>query len=271
MKKIIFAISACALIAIAIFLIQRERNRRPVFRDANILLITIDTVRPDYLSCYGSTNSTPNLDSIAKSGLLFENAFTIVPLTFPSHSSILTGLFPPHHSVHQNGIEIFNKKDSLITSALHQNGYKTGAVVSSFVLDRKFGLADGFDVYDDKMERLPDISTNFEVERPGNQTLNAAITILQQWKDQKWFLWVHFYDPHAPYTPPPPREGYAGEIGFVDEQVGKLLAWIRENQQQHPLIVAVTGDHGESLGEHGEKTHGFFVYNSTLKIPMMLS
>ena len=271
MKKIIPIVISILLISFVIWISWHKHKAKVVFPEANILLITIDTVRPDYLSCYGSSNRTPNLDQIADSGLLFENAFSQVPLTFPSHTSILTGLFPVHHSVHQNGLEIFAKPDSLITTTLQGHGYKTGAVVSSFVLDRKFGLARNFDIYDDQMERLPTISTNFEVERSGKETLVAAEKILKQWKGQKWFLWIHFYDPHAPYNPPSPRIGYAGEIQFVDDQIGNLMSWLKENQLRENLIIAITGDHGESLGEHGEKTHGFFVYNSTLKIPMMLS
>ena len=134
MKKIILIAIAVLLISFVIWLSLHTRKAKAVFPDANILLITIDTVRPDYLSCYGSSNQTPNLDRIANGGLLFENAFSQVPLTFPSHTSILTGLFPIHHSVHQNGLEIFAKPEAMITTALQSHGYKTGAVVSSFVM-----------------------------------------------------------------------------------------------------------------------------------------
>lgn len=237
----------------------------------NILLITIDTVRPDYLSCYGSKNPTPTIDSIAKQGMLFENAFSQVPLTFPSHTTILTGLFPVHHGVHNNGLEIFSAKEKLITSVLRRKGYKTGAVVSSFVLDRKFGLADGFDLYDDRMERRPGIHTNFEVERPGSEVTSAGIRILQSFGNNRWFLWLHYYDPHTPYAPPAPFEGYAGEIAFADQQIGILLNWLRLQNKDKNLAIAIAGDHGESLGEHGEATHGFFVYNSTISIPLILS
>ena len=158
----------------------------------------------------------------------------------------------------------------MISETFHQNGYKTGAVVSSFVLDRRFGLNNGFDVYEDRMERLPSNNSNFEVERPGNQVYDAAIRILQNFSG-KWFLWLHFYDPHTPYSPPAPLEGYDGEITFVDQQVGKLQKWMKEKNLDKNLVIAVLADHGESLGEHGEETHGFFIYNSTVKIPMMLS
>lgn len=236
----------------------------------NILLITIDTLRPDHLSCYGGTNSTPNLDQIAKNGVLFKNAFSQVPLTLPSHISILTGLFPVHSGVHNNGLESFTKSGFLISETFHQNGYKTGAVVSSFVLDRKFGLSEGFDVYDDRMERLPSINSNFEVERPANEVYDSATRILKDFNG-KWFLWLHFYDPHTPYAPPPPFKGYGGEITFVDQQIGKLQQWLRDKKLDQNLVIAVLADHGESLGEHGEETHGFYIYNSTIKIPLLLS
>jgi tetratricopeptide (TPR) repeat protein len=265
-KKIILFAVAIVLFGIAAwFLLNRDSNEH-AFPDANVLLITIDTIRPDYLSCYGSANKTPNIDQIANHGLLFENAFCQVPLTFPSHASILTGLFPPHHGVHQNGLEIFSKKEDLITAAFRKHGYKTGAVVSSFVLDRKFGLADGFDIYDDKMERMPAITTNFEVERRGDETVAKASKILEKFQGEKWFLWIHFYDPHTPYNP-----GYAQEISFVDDQIGRLMGWLEASHLNDQLVIALLGDHGESLGEHGEETHGFFVYNSTLKIPMILA
>lgn len=237
----------------------------------NVLLITIDTLRPDRLSCYGSSNKTPHLDEIAQHGIVFRNAFTAVPLTFPSHTSILTGQYPVHTGIHNNGLELFKQPEQLVSDAFHKQGYKTGAVVSSFVLDRKFGLSEGFDSYQDKIERTPGISSNFDLERPADQTVDAAIAMVEQNAANKWFLWVHFYDPHTPYAPPSPLEGYDGEIQFVDQQIGRLFDYLKAHNLDRNLIVAVLGDHGESLGEHGEATHGYFVYNSTLKIPLILS
>ena len=273
MKRKSLYVLASLTLAVVVFtlVVHRFKPKVVALPDANILLITIDTIRPDRLSCYGSPNKTPNIDEVARNGILFENAFCQVPLTFPSHTSILTGLFPIHHGTHNNGLEIFAKHDFLITDLFRRSGYKTGAVVSSFVLDRKFGLADGFDVYDDRMERLPTISSNFDVERRGDESCDSAIRILDSFGTNKWFLWLHFYDPHTPYSPPEPQQGYDGEITFVDQQIGKLLGWLKTKKLDQNLILAVLGDHGESLGEHGEQTHGFFVYNSTLKIPMLLS
>jgi len=272
MKQVIGALLVLILAAGIWITIRRAgKSAQTALPSANVLLVTIDTIRPDHLSCYGSKNSTPHLDEIARKGILFENAFTHVPLTFPSHTSILTGLFPAHHGAHQNGLDIFSKKEFLLSKLFQQKGYKTAAVVSSFVLDRRFGLSDGFDSYDDQMERLPGIGSNFEVERPGNEVYDHAVRTLESFRGSKWFLWLHFYDPHTPYAPPAPREGYDGEIAFVDDQIGKLQDWFKNQNMEQNVIWMVLGDHGESLGEHGEATHGFFVYNSTLKIPMMLS
>jgi len=265
-KSISYILMLLAMIGIAC----RKKESNPHLISPNVLLITIDTLRPDHLSCYGGANSTPHLDQIAKNGVLFENAFSQVPLTFPSHTSILTGLFPVHTGIHNNGLESFTRGPFLISETFHQSGYKTAAVVSSFVLDRRFGLNHGFDIYEDKMERLPGNNSNFDVERPANQVYDAAIRILQNFSG-KWFLWLHFYDPHTPYAPPAPLEGYDGEITFVDQQVGKLQQWMKEKNLDKNLVIAMLADHGESLGEHGEETHGFFIYNSTVKIPMMLS
>ncbi|HET6266608.1 MAG TPA: sulfatase-like hydrolase/transferase [Acidobacteriota bacterium] len=273
MKKAALAIIALLLIAGAYFVFFHRQKTVQVISipSANILLITIDTLRPDHLSCYGGKNPTPNIDELAKNGVLFENAFCSVPLTFPSHTSILTGLFPIHTGVHNNGLEKFNRSEFLISTIFHQNGYKTGAVISSFVLDRKFGLAESFDVYDDKIERAPGIVSNFDVERNAAATSAAASGIVNRFAGNKWLLWVHFYDPHTPYAPPEPFQGYDGEIDFVDQQIGILLQSLKSQGVDKNLITIVMADHGESLGEHGEETHGYFIYNSTVKIPLLLS
>lgn len=274
-RKILIVALALVLCSVAAIYLYRSSSPAKIsvhLNKPNILLITIDTIRPDYLSCYGGSNSTPNIDQIAKNGILFENAFTSIPLTFPSHTTILSGLFPTNHGIHNNGLEILSKHEILISSELKKQGYRTGAVVASFVLDRKFGLQKSFDVYDDKMERKPGISSNFEVERPGNEVTDSGIKILEGFAaNDHWFLWLHYYDPHTPHKPPAPYVGYGGEIQFVDSQIGKLFNWLKKSNKEKNLVVAVLGDHGESLGEHGEETHGFFTYNSTLKIPFLLS
>ncbi len=271
-KKILLILVLAVLTLAGYFLFFRDKaGRFSPLQNPNILLITIDTIRPDHLSCYGGKNKTPNLDEIAKNGILFENAFSQVPLTFPSHTSILSGMFPSKHGIHNNGLEIFAQPESLITHELKKHGYQTGAVVSSFVLDRKFGLNSDFDIYDDQMERQPGVSSNFEVERPGNEVTASGIQILQNFNEKPWFLWLHYYDPHTPYAPPEPYKNYAGEVQFVDSQIGEILNWLRNNNKDQNLITTIIGDHGESLGEHKEATHGFFTYNSTLKIPFLIT
>jgi choline-sulfatase len=272
-RKFLFAAIAIIIFLAAIYLYRHKSGTKTTLRlnKPNILLITIDTIRPDYVSCYGGSNSTPHIDSIAKSGILFENTYSSVPLTFPSHTSILSGLFPSSHGMHNNGLEILSRQDILIGSQLKKYGYQTGAVVSSFVLDRKFGLEKSFDVYDDSMERKPGLFSNFEVERPGNEVTNHGIKILENFTVNPWFLWLHYYDPHTPHSPPAPYVGYGGEIQFVDSQIGKIFDWLKANDKNKNLVIAIIGDHGESLGEHGEETHGFFTYNSTLRIPFVLT
>ena len=270
-KLLIIAVIVLALVAGSRFLTNRRKSVTTPQIPPNILLITIDTIRPDRLSSYGSSNATPNLDKIASEGLLFENAFSQVPLTFPSHTSILTGMFPVRHGVHQNGLQIFDHPDWTLSRVLRGNGYRTGAVVSAFVLDRKFGLASDFEVYDDRMERSPGISSNFDVERKGQETTDAALRIIESFSGSRWFVWVHYYDPHTPYDPPSPLSGYDGEVQFVDQQIGRLRSRLAQTGLDKNLAIAVVGDHGESLGEHGEETHGFFIYNSTVKVPLILS
>jgi arylsulfatase A-like enzyme/Flp pilus assembly protein TadD len=271
-RKILLVLILAILVAAGYLIYLRNKPKRfAVLQNPNVLLITIDTIRPDHLSCYGGKTKTPHLEAIAQNGILFENAFSQVPLTFPSHTSILTGLFPSKHGMHNNGLETFNHPEALVSTALKKRGYLTGAVISSFVLDRKFGLNHSFDFYDDRIERQPGITSNFEVERPGNAVTAGAIQILETFHERPWFLWLHYYDPHTPYAPPKPYEGYDGEIQFVDTQIGEIVNWLTSNGMDQNLVLAVMGDHGESLGEHGEATHGFFTYNSTLKVPFLLS
>lgn len=236
-----------------------------------ILLITIDTIRPDALSCYGGSNHTPNLDNIARQGILFENAFCQVPLTFPSHVSILTGLYPTRHNMHHNGLQKFQDQQTSIAYLLRQSRYRTAAVVSCYVLDRKFGLNAGFDIYEDRLARQKGGYSGFDAERTADKTTDAALNVLSRLPAENWFLWVHYYDPHVPYSPPAPWKGYRGEVGFVDQQIGRLLKSLESKGRNKQLLLLIAADHGESLGEHGESTHGFFVYNSTMKIPLILS
>ena len=251
---------------------DRDRPRQP-----NLLLVTLDTVRADHLGCYGDRQAvTPWLDRLAAGGVRFASASSAVPLTLPSHTSILSGLLPPHHGLRNNGAGGLRAGTATLATVLAGAGYRTGAFVGAFVLDHRFGLAPGFAVYDDEIERDPRAGAVLEAERPGREVVDRALAWLAKEDSRPFFLWVHLYDAHAPYTPPPawaarhPGRPYDGEISAVDEQVGRLLAELRRRGLEGKTAVAVAADHGESLGEHGELTHGLLLYEPTLRVPLLL-
>lgn len=240
----------------------------------NVLLITLDTVRADRLGCYGYENiETPNFDQLAQRGILFENASCQVPITLPSHASILTGLYPPNHGIRLNGPYLLPSDVPIVSSMLQDKGYKTGAFVSASVLLAQFGLSRGFDVYDDKVF---DASTTYMPERRAADTAERAMNWLKNRPQGAFFLWVHFFDPHMPYDPPEPFKAqyghnpYDGEIAYVDHVVGKLLATLDEKGETDNTLIILTADHGEGLGEHGEMTHALFVYDGTIRVPLIV-
>ena len=246
--------------------------RKPEIR--NVLLISIDTLRADHLSSYGfARKTTPNLDALAREGTLFRNVISPVPMTLPAHGSMLTGTIPPHHGLHDNlGGRL---PDSSVTLAeiLKDRGFTTGAIVSSFVLDSRFNLSQGFDTYDDRFEKVHTI--NYLSERKGDETARLARAWLEEHRRERFFLFVHFYDPHEDYAPPEPfasrfaDDRYAGEVAFADHCAGQVVERLRELGLLESTLVVITGDHGEMLGEHGELTHQFFVYQSALKVPLI--
>jgi arylsulfatase A-like enzyme/cytochrome c-type biogenesis protein CcmH/NrfG len=245
-------------------------------------LVTIDTLRADRVGCYGYARaSTPTLDALAARGVRFSTAVAHVPLTAPSHASILTGLTPLGHGMRDNGGFVLPEKVRSIAEDFKSAGYQTAAFVSGFPLTRRFGLDRGFETYDDHLPRGSDRRRPAYVERTADRTTDAALYWLggvgEHPRPSPWFAWVHYYDPHAPYEPPEalrPRFGsspYDGEIAFVDEHLGRLLRALEANGSAAGAIVLVTADHGESLGEHGEDTHGIFVYDSTLRVPWIMA
>jgi choline-sulfatase len=251
----------------------------------NLLLVTLDTVRADHLGSYGYAGAeTPSLDRLAGEGVRFAAASSPVPLTLPAHSSLLSGFLPPHHGLRNNGAGSFPADLPTLATRLAAAGYRTGAFVGSFVLDHRFGLARGFAVYDDEMERDAAGGRGLDAERRGDKVVDRALAWLQtasprekpETPGQPFFLWVHLYDAHAPYTPPEPYAGrhpgkpYDGEIAFADAQVGRLLAELDRLHLAAGTVVAVAADHGEALGEHGELTHGLLLYEPTLHVPLLL-
>ncbi len=247
-------------------------------RDFNLLLVSIDTLRADRVGCYGhAAAETPTLDALAAQGVRCAQAVTSVPLTLPAHTSLLTGLNPQNHGARAN--VIFSVPDRVRTLAeiLQERGYRTAAVISAFVLDRRFGLAQGFQHYAD------DLTTDGRTQAFGYRERLAEDTNrhVQAWLDQhgreRFFLWVHYFDPHFPYAPPKPfadrhaGRPYDGEIAYADAQLGQLLAAIDRMGVRDRTLVVVVGDHGEALGEHQELTHGLLVYDATLLVPMIFS
>ena len=245
-----------------LFIALTTCTRSPVH--PNVLLITLDTFRADRIGAH-----TPNLLKLARSGIWFRQADCAVPLTLPSHATMLTGLLPLHHGLRNNGIGSLPPKLETLATVFAGAGYRTGAFVSSFVLDRRFGLARGFETYDDAIARDPnDTAATFDAERRGGETVDRALAWLQRSDGRPWFTWVHLYDAHAAYAPPPPfPQSYDGEVAYVDAQVGRLLGAI----DREKTIIVVAGDHGESLGEHDELTHGLLLYESTLHVPLIIA
>jgi arylsulfatase A-like enzyme/Flp pilus assembly protein TadD len=242
----------------------------------NLLLVTIDTLRPDRLGCYGSTHlKTPAIDRLAASGVVFSRAFAHTPLTLPSHADILLGTTPLRHGVHDNGNFKVPKNLPNLATFLKENGYATAAFIGAFPLDARFGLDRGFDVYDESYGSGTGLDFKF-VERKAEAVVAGALA----WLDGRpgpWFLWVHLFDPHQPYEPPAPfserfkSDPYSGEVAYVDASLSKLFGYLGDSGQAGSTVVVFTGDHGQSLGEHGETTHGYFAYNSTLWVPLVVS
>ncbi len=236
--------------------------------DCNLLLITLDTTRADHLGCYGWKRAvTPSLDALAQRGVRFDQAFAQVPITLPSHAGLLTGTYPPENGVRNNSRYALRPDLPALAELCRAHGYRTGAFIGSQILDVRYGLGRGFDVYKDRMPLY---------ERPANQVCDEALAWLEEVRGQRFFAWVHFYDPHTPYTPPreylaKAGDAYDGEIAFVDAQIGRLVEWVQRSGVGDRTLVVAVGDHGESLGEHGFLWHSLLVYDSIMRVPLIFS
>ncbi len=250
-------------------------------RPLNVLLITLDTTRADHLGSYGYARArTPRLDQLAREGVRFDRAFSPAPLTLPAHASILTGLYPFTHGVRNNGNFYLADRFDTLATILQSRGYRTAAFVSAFILDRRYGLARGFETYDDRMEGQTPQILALEAERRGDRTVLALATWLRQYAATgpaaPFFVWLHLYDPHEPYHAPAPfgpafaDSPYDGEIAFDDAAIASVMDQMGELGLKDETLVAVIGDHGESLGDHGEETHSMFVYDSAIRVPFIL-
>jgi arylsulfatase A-like enzyme/tetratricopeptide (TPR) repeat protein len=244
------------------------------------VLITFDTTRADALGFVAKRpNLTPTLDQLAANGTWFSNCISSAPLTVPAHSTILTGLMPYHHGARNNGTYILDKKNVTLAEVLKKAGYTTHGIVSSFVLDSQFGLDQGFDSYDDDLSTGQQQKMFMFREIKANQTATKAINWLRHGRQDKqpFFLWLHFFDPHADYEPPKdfaerfPGERYEAEIAFADQELGRVLKTLEDLRLRDDTLIVMTSDHGESLGDHGERTHGIYAYDSTLKVPLIFA
>ena len=249
-------------------------------RGGNVLLVTIDTLRRDRLGAYGNGQGlTPTLDRLAASGMRYTHAFSHAPMTLPSHTSILTGRTPHTHGVHANGSFRLDAGIPTLATVLKRSGYRTGAFVGAFVLDARFGLNQGFDEYDDRYPHQTDAATFRVADRRAAEVVKAAgdwiLPNPQSPIPNPWFAWVHLFDPHTPYDAPAEyragRSPYDAEVAYTDAMLGQLVERLGAARALDRTVIVVTADHGESLGDHGETTHGLFAYDSTLAVPLIVS
>jgi arylsulfatase A-like enzyme/Tfp pilus assembly protein PilF len=278
-KIVLFGVIIAVLIAGAYFYFQK--SAKPAVA-RNVLLITIDTLRADHLGIYGYPPAqTPNIDRLGEEGALFQNMIAVIPLTLPSHSSIMTGYNPYVHGVRDNGGFYLDEKAQTLAETMKANGFRTGGFISAFVLDRRWGISQGFDDYFDNFELSKYKAVSLDsVQRRGDETLQQALGWIGRNKDSRFFAWVHFYDPHTPYDPPEPfrsaatKKGavglYDGEISYTDNLIGRIKAYLEQNELLDTTLVVLTADHGESLGEHQESGHGFFIYDATMRVPLII-
>jgi choline-sulfatase len=254
---------------------QRSQTAPPT-RATPVILISVDTLRADHLSCYEARRRpTPHIDALAKHGTLFSQVSSACPLTLPSHVALFTSTYPLMNGVEDNGVPLRSTAVTLAT-LLKSAGYRTGAFVASFVLDRRFGLDRGFDVYDGPIDVHNETTAPVERKRPGAQVAGAALRWLERNPDTPFFLFLHLYDLHLPYDLPQDpnlrhgEAGYTAELAYEDRVLGDFLAALNRRNLLDKALIVFTSDHGEGLGEHSESTHGYFIYQSTLRVPLIM-
>lgn len=282
MKRSLLSVESLVSIAIAALACgctqQSDRSEQPPassWDNPPLIVVSIDTLRSDHLPAYGYTRvQTPAIDALAADGVLFERAYSPVPLTLPAHASLLTGRLPPSHGVRDNAGYRLDDAVQTLTERLKQRGYATGAAVSSFTMRTETGLAQGFDFYDDRFV-VGERETIGEIQRAGNETLAAALPWLHERGNEPFFFFLHLYEPHTPYDPPPQFAGrnasaYDDEIEAADAVVAKLLQELKALGLYAQAAVVLLSDHGEGLGDHGEDEHGILVYREALQIPLVM-
>lgn len=274
-KKSLLLLALFLLLAGGLFLLLRkgEKDFKP-----NVLIITLDTTRADHIGAYGCKSAqTPNIDRLAGEGTIFRNCYAQLPLTLPSHCTLFTGRYPMAHNVRNNGKYFLNDSEFTLAEALHAEKYQTYAVIAAFVLLSKFGLHQGFDIYDDILNPH-ELAHNFKSEIPATKVYDKFSGWLAKNSSQNFFAWVHFYDAHDPYNPPAafakrfannPLGRYDGEIAYVDMYVGKIIDDLRDRGLLEKTLLLIVGDHGEAFGEHQEHGHAIFCYEENLRVPLI--
>lgn len=275
LRGCLFALSSLSFALTSMACVRATQEAKPLAR--NLVLITIDTLRADHVGAYGYARArTPVLDALARTGARFERAYATAPITLPSHATILTGRYPPGHGSRDNGLRVSSSVPTLATE-LKARGFRTAAFIAAFPLDHQFGLSRGFDVYSDRLPRAPD--GRLANERPASEVIDEAIAWLSTLAPVRampahLFLWIHLFEPHAPYgnsadTSRPTIARYDDEIERVDHEIGRLLQSL--DPVRRDTLIVVAGDHGEAFGEHGEYAHSIFVYDTTLRVPLILN
>jgi len=282
--RIIFSL-AVTLVCVGIFLVYSPQGKKTgnAGNDFNLLIITLDTTRADHIGAYGAPKDrTPHIDSLASRGILFKNAYTSVPITLPSHSSIFTGKYPLVHGVRGNGTFLLNPNETTLAEKMKENGFKTYAVIASYVLMAQFGINRGFDFFDDSLN-AQQLIANFDSEITADTVYEKFNSWLTTYSSQtpspnsRFFAWVHLYDPHTPYNPPKEYRTfgetldglYSGEIAYMDAIIGKIVANLASARLLDNTLIILAGDHGEAFGEHQEFGHSIFCYEENLRVPLI--
>jgi arylsulfatase A-like enzyme len=259
------------VLAVAALGAQSSSVKSHLIAPAGVVVITLDTTRADRLSPYGFMNvSLPHLERLAREGVVFDQATSVAPLTLPAHASLFTGLLPPRHGVRDNADPPLAEAHTTLAEVLRSHGFRTGASVGSVVLDPDRGLQQGFQQYRGV------VAGSAARQRRADSVIDDALQWLDGISGARFFLWVHLYDPHRPYDPPEPyastygHNPYVGEIAFADAQIGRLLEALERRARLDRTVVVVAGDHGESLGERGERDHGVLIYENVLRVPLIV-
>jgi arylsulfatase A-like enzyme/lipopolysaccharide biosynthesis regulator YciM len=281
-KKYLPYVGVPALLLVVLYLLfwpsLSTGFKKKQLKKLNVILITLDTLRADFVSAYGKgMANTPNMDRVAEEGVLFETCIAQTPLTLPSHTTILSGTYPLHHQVRDNGGFLVPESLELISETLKKQGFLTSGFIASYVLHSKWGINQGFDTYSDEFDltRYEKFSLG-SVQRRAEEILPIAKKWLKAHKNDKFFTWIHLYDPHTPYDPPSPfkerfaKRPYRGEVEYMDYHLGLFFRFLKEEGLYDKSLIIMAGDHGEALGQHGERTHGYFIYEPTVRVPLII-